>query len=596
MAEPIPVTDYNDLNKLWTNKIQCRDPARSALRPVNALDAETFKGNVFLIADSDGRFLDKITPASLIEFLFHKKYQGAWNFFYSPYYDAEVILKAILNNELSIYRYTRRLSFPFGDYTLVYYPNKCLKISKRHHSAVFHDISQFYGFVSLEKAYQDNIGPLTQDYLDMKMKRGEFSSRFYRRNTSAVRAYCISDCIHTRKLAEKFIQLFHDIFGFYTRRWLSGGYLAEKILINNGIDIPKFSSIPYEIQELATKAYFGARIEMLKRGFIGEAYLYDINSAYPDKIAKIPDLTDGEWIKGNVIHPDAKIGFFKISGDVPDDEYIAPFPFKANHTLVFPNGRFKTYVTLDELRTCRRTDFYKILESWQFIPNSDYCPYEDFIRNLYQERLELKEAQDPRESIIKLILNSIYGKTGQKTNLVIGNLFYPVIFATITGSTRAQLYKFVLENGLEHEIVGFATDSICTRKELDLDSSRLGEFSFKDHAEDVFYLQNGIYRFNDEWKQRGIGKLDGKVVKHLKTYEKNGRLYWEFQVMRSARLRLSIIQNQISEIGKIRPIIRKVNLNADRKRFWLGKLESIDSNVCNDSMPLSLNRFEKDEI
>lgn len=57
------------------------------------------------------------------------------------------------------------------------------------------------------------------------------------------------------------------------------GYLAEKVLINNRIEIPKFDSIPYEIQDLAFQSYFGGRFEILKRGFIGTAYLYDINSA-----------------------------------------------------------------------------------------------------------------------------------------------------------------------------------------------------------------------------------------------------------------------------------------------------------------------------
>ena len=195
-----------------------------------------------------------------------------------------------------------------------------------------------------------------------------------------------------------------------------------------------------------------------------------------------------------------------------------------------------------------------------------------------------------------MILNSIYGKTGQKTNRIIGNLFCPVIFATITGMTRAQLYRFVIEHELEGGTVSFATDSICSNRELGLNSINLGEFCLKDSANDVFYLQNGIYRFNDLWKLRGIGKLGGKVVKHIDTYAENGHLYRKFEVLKSARLRESIIQNQISEIGKIRPIIRKVNLNADRKRFWLCRLESIGSEICNDSMPLSFNHFTKEQI
>lgn len=39
-----------------------------------------------------------------------------------------------------------------------------------------------------------------------------------------------------------------------------------------------------------------------------------------------------------------------------------------------------------------------------------------------------------------------------------------------------------------------------------------------------------------------------------------------------------------------------VNLNADRKRFWLGKLQSVNDKVCNDSEPMSLNHFAKEEI
>jgi arylsulfatase A-like enzyme len=33
--------------------------------------------------------------------------------------------------------------------------------------------------------------------------------------------------------------------------------------------------------QVAFKSYFGGRFEILKRGFIGHAYLFDINSAYP---------------------------------------------------------------------------------------------------------------------------------------------------------------------------------------------------------------------------------------------------------------------------------------------------------------------------
>lgn len=56
----------------------------------------------------------------------------------------------------------------------------------------------------------------------------------------------------------------------------------------------------------------------------------------------------------------------------------------------------------------------------------------------------------------------------------------------------------------------------------------LGEFSFDGMGNDVYYLQNGFYRFNGMWKQRGLGKLGSKEIEHLETYEKDGKLFYKF--------------------------------------------------------------------
>lgn len=111
----------------------------------------------------------------------------------------------------------------------------------------------------------------------------------------------------------------------------------------------------------------------------------------------------------------------------------------------------------------------------------------------YGLSVKLKEQNNPLELPIKIILNAIYGKTGQRNGQKIGNLFNPIIFSTITGKTRAQLYRFCVERNLEKEVISFATDSICTRKKINLQSNELGKFSLDKNGDDVYYLQNGIY-------------------------------------------------------------------------------------------------------
>jgi len=68
-----------------------------------------------------------------------------------------------------------------------------------------------------------------------------------------------------------------------------------------------------------------------------------------------------------------------------------------------------------------------------------------FIQKLYNKRLELKQQNNPLQLPFKIILNAMYGKTGHRNGKKIGNLFNPIIFATITGKTRAQLNQFGTE-------------------------------------------------------------------------------------------------------------------------------------------------------
>lgn len=588
MAKSIAITDFKNLSVLYTGRHQDRRLASSSIRSTIALDTETDQnGDILLIADSEGRFLDKITPDSLIKWLFSKRYQGTWNFFYNLTFDAEVILKTLGEEILSTYGKTRKLEFQLQGYKIHYIPGKKLAIKKGHHSAVFFDIAQYYQ-ASLVDAYQGNIAKLDESYLSMKSKRESFSKEYYRVNRKQVREYCILDCKLTKKLCDHWISIFGESFLFFPSRWISSGYLAEKVLINHKIHIPKFTEIPYPVQDMAWKSYYGGRFEILKRGFIGEAHLYDINSAYPFVLSQIPNLTTGRWVKRKSIHPESLLGFFKIECNIPDEKYVPPFPFRMNHKILFPSGKFQTYCTLSELLCCDKK-YYSILESFQYLDDSPIYPYKEFIQNTYKNRMRLKQENNPLQLPLKVILNSIYGKTAQRIGNKIGNLFCPVIASTITGHTRAMLYEFVSRHKIEQNVVSFATDSVISTKKIDVDSVDLGGFKLEQSANDVYVLQNGIYRFNGKWKKRGIGKLGTKTIEHLDTVEKDSKLYQIMKVLRSNRLRSCILSGNVRDVGKFQTIERRVNLNADDKRMWFEELKNVNADKIINSTPLSLS-------
>ena len=59
----------------------------------------------------------------------------------------------------------------------------------------------------------------------------------------------------------------------------------------------------------------------------------------------------------------------------------------------------------------------------------------------------------------------------------------------------------------------------------------------------------------------------------------------KFKVNRPQRLRSVILMNIHDRIGKFSEFEREVDLNADKKRFWLGIIENMDDGIMNESMP-----------
>ena len=515
-------------------------------------------------------------------------------FFYNLSYDAEVILKLLPENILKQYKWRKELRFQYKKYKIHYIDRKKLTISKGKHSVSCYDIAQYYDKQPLNVA-SESIGiSLDQEYLELKKKRAEFSRFYYSRHKRQIRAYCIEDCRLTKELSQHWIATFKTVFGFYPNNWISAGYLAEKVLVNNDIPIPLFNELPYTLQELARNSFYGGRFELIKRGYIGECYLYDLNSAYPYALTKLPDIINGMWFESKKIHSKATLGFFFIEANVSDKVKIAPFPFvKKNRTICYPSGKFRTYVTLDELQMVKGDSNieYKIIESWQFIPKKNCTyPFKYFIEKQYYKRLELKQNNNPLEKAIKIVLNSIYGKMAQRTNNVIGNLFNPVIASYITGFTRRQLYDFTKKNKLDNHVVAYATDSVaCQKKIPNLDSKMLGEMKLDKSATDVIFLSNGFYLFNKVWKNRGIGfDKERKIeIEHLGTkVKKDGQLYIGVKSTRTTHIKSGILYNRLKKVGKIEDYEKKINLNSDKKRFWDSDLISLQDKKMCDSVPI----------
>ena len=260
-----PISKAKDLTFIKTCR-QNRNSNISERRKTLGADTETDKGNIFLLMLSNGDKLEyqNITFDNIAKFLL--KYEGYWIFFYNLQYDAECILKLLPQDILKTYKLKKLLVFAYNGYDIRYIPKKQLTIRKGNHSISLYDIAQYYDNKSLADAYMEHIKkPLDQDYLDMKKSRKKFSLRYFLRNKNQIRKYCLLDCILTKELVDYWLDTFFNAYQFYTANWISSGYLAEKVLVFNDIEIALFTDIPYDIQDLAWKSFYGGRFELIHR-------------------------------------------------------------------------------------------------------------------------------------------------------------------------------------------------------------------------------------------------------------------------------------------------------------------------------------------
>ena len=109
----------------------------------------------------------------------------------------------------------------------------------------------------------------------------------------------------------------------------------------------------------------------------------------------------------------------------PKNMNIPLLPLRIDGKLKFPIGNFKGVWNNVELRKALSIG-YKIRPIKQIIYTETFKPFDTFVNAFYNKRLEFKKENNAMELVMKLILNSLYGKFAQKEkqDLTINNMEY----------------------------------------------------------------------------------------------------------------------------------------------------------------------------
>lgn len=162
--------------------------------------------------------------------------------------------------------------------------------------------------------------------------------------------------------------------------------------------------------EFERKAYYGGRTEIFHKGVVRTPVFYnDVNSMYPYVMKNFRYPIEFLHAKRNPTIEDvsAKIekGYLVIA-ECNINTKRNCYPSKENNTLLFPVGRFKTYLATpevieglkhNEIESFGRVSFYK-----------GEVIFDKYVEFFYNERVKLKKAKNKLEAMLKLFLNSLY--------------------------------------------------------------------------------------------------------------------------------------------------------------------------------------------
>ena len=365
-----------------------------------------------------------------------------------------------------------------------------------------------------------------------------------------------------------------------------------------------------EVLDYLYKGYYGGRTEAIKRGRVENVKLYDINSLYPAAMAYY-DYPDANYVYKRVGDVERQIMEYEGIADVTvkcPSMHLPYLPLR-DEKLIFPIGEFRGHYTHFELRTALKLG-YKLLDTHSSVYYTrTHKPFTGFINDLYGQRLLNKKS--PLQLSYKLLMNSLYGKFGQKYDndadirhissyspdefmkvwngknevKVINDFVYnkvlkdnirgigayinPIYSAYITAYARTILY-----NSLPEDVYYMDTDSCITKETLET-GQLLGEWKLEDDIKECILVKPKMYLKDEVAKVKGASRMDKPHFLQVL----DGSIYeYERFVKYKEAIRRELDFNQ-------RLTVQKSMSLEDNKREWPGLF---DKDKLQTSKPLKI--------
>lgn len=521
-------------------------------RPIMALDCETVNDRtvLFLASDEYRNISYLYDPNGLkfetiAEWILNHAANLCIGYFFD--YDVQQIVRQLPATHLA--QLWKRGRVVYDKYRIRHIPRKRFAITdlERNITCVIWDVSGWTqcSFVKLIRDW--NIGtPEEKEYVArMKAKRDDLSKETQADLVRYTTLECSLLCQWFRQMLD-----LHKRVEIHLLAYSGAGSTAGAIFRKYKWEPPQ---VPETVQIWAEQAFFGGRTETSRIGpYHGQVYGYDINSAYPFAIVNLPEIRNAKWYQVRRYVAGAW-GFYRVRWKQDAKSCWGLFPMRGaklpdgrkSLSLLFPiqgEGIFHSYEIDAAMRIC--PSCLEILSGWIIEPKGK--PF-SWVEETIEKRLALKRANDPANIVLKLGLNSLYGKMAQHSGE--HPLQCMTYASAITARTRSIMLPLLLQ--FQHKILLVATDGILSTIPLPVPvSDQLGEWEFTPY-ENAWILQAGVYWTGEKIRTRGIDqrKLNFEQIKRIwQKHKTNGEL--SLTVRRVISYRSACARNKPQLTGK----------------------------------------------
>lgn len=652
-----------------------------------ALDTETNNGIPFLLADSNKQY--SRSKQQIINQLLSTNYNKTINVFYNLGYDKNVILKLLDYESLKYFA-----KFDYCIDNNIYYGgigNKSFDVRRTKKINEIIELSNGYKIIydlgdkledkvykRMPKTYQDidnnsyvlskgnkffdlwqffkyeqptsSLNNVSNKYLGSKKidiaSMGYDIENLYFDET--ILKYCIRDCTLTQELGDMVINACNDTGILFNRPYSCATLAADYFFVHENIKNPTYFLWQYgdfihgnnkDVFRYAYNCYNGGRAEVVKRGFFGKVYEYDVNSMHPYNMTKLYNVFKCNWFKvfGDEIYnfdwSNMAYGFINCDINLPKD-YIHALPLKKKF-FIYGYGEHNNYNIsikrlnlLFELGIINKSDV-NIKSAWLAEKqDKDEYPFKKTVQHLYNKRKNYFKT-DFRNSLYKIILNSIYGRTIEvninkdldsdidlmdvgsydimqddiiQRAYTSGKYFNPIYACDILDQAHNTIFEGIYNK--KHSFIASFTDSIISTdklKHLKI-SDNLGDWELNKGS--LVIIGSGVYRFVDDFNNNQLGLLfpKGKYRTrglHIKESINDnifGHVFDDmikepYQQKKVLKLKECVIQDKLDDFNTFQNVEKHINLNFDHKRKWnynFNNINDVYKGVC-DSESLCIN-------